>query len=104
MVSCQCNHHTTVVPGPVLGGCELDRRHASTGRRPVARYVLFARHLAQGQREVNALEAAGQTAVKDVKARRWLGADSAKLVAEGTAKRTKDAESTPAAATSPQRR
>ena len=36
------------VPGPVLRGRELGRRHASTGRRPVARYVLFARHLAQG--------------------------------------------------------
>ena len=53
MVSCQCGHHTAVVPGPVLRGRELGRRHASAGRRPVARYVLFARHLAQGQRPVN---------------------------------------------------
>ncbi len=52
MVSCQCGHHTAVVPAPVLRARELGCRHPSAGRRPVARYVLFARHLTPGQRPV----------------------------------------------------
>ena len=40
------------VPAPVLRCRELGRRHASARRRPVARDVLFAGHLAQRQRAV----------------------------------------------------